>query len=192
MDNFIGEIRILPYTYAPLDWAFCNGQKVGINQNSALYAVLGTVFGGDGSTYFNLPNLMQTAGQPGDAPMGTGAGTNLTPRHLGPNAVGAGAVQLAVNQMPQHNHAVKAETTATFTDLITDPTNAYIGRGYVNLTPPVGFRAFNAPPTDQSKLTTFREPALSVAGSSTPHSNLQPYLAMNFCISLAGMFPVRP
>jgi microcystin-dependent protein len=191
MDSYIGEIRVLPYTYAPYEWAYCNGQKININQNQALYAVIGSVFGGDNQTYFNLPNLMQATGQPGDAPMGSGAGPNLTPRSLGPNAVGAPKVQLVPNQMPSHNHPFKSEGPAAATDLIAGPAGAYICRGYVGLTPPIGFFTYNPPPTDSSKLTSFREPALTIAGSSSSHNNMQPYLAMNFCISLAGVYPVR-
>ena len=191
MDSYIGEIRILPYTFAPYEWAYCNGNRMNINQAQALYAVIGSVFGGDNATYFNLPNLGQSAGQPGDAPMGSGAGPNLTPRTLGPNAVGTPRAQLALNQMPMHNHPIKAEMTTTLTDLIAVPTGAYMSRGYVANTPPIGFFTYAPPPTDPSKLTTFREPALSIAGQSSSHLNQQPYLAMNFCISLSGVFPVR-
>jgi microcystin-dependent protein len=191
MDNFIGEIRILPYTYAPLEWAFCNGQRIAIAQGQTLYAIIGSTYGGDNKTYFNLPNLMQ-AGQPGAAPMGTGTGKNLTPRRLGPNAVGVQQVQLVVNQMPLHNHPFKVEGTTVTGDLLASPANAYVSRGYVTGTTAAGFYTYTALPTDQSKLTTFREPALSIGGQNGAHNNMQPYQALNFCISLSGLYPVRP
>ena len=191
MDSFIGEIRILPYPFAPLNWAFCNGQPVNIRQAEALYAVIGSVFGGDNNTYFNLPNLGAAAGSVGDAPIGSGRGPNLTPRSLGPRGVGSSRVQLVLNQTPAHTHAFKAETTATLTDLTTDPTNAFIDRGYVSGTSPVGFYTYAALPAGSSNRTAFREPALSPVGQGVAHDNMLPYLAMNFCISLAGAFPIR-
>jgi microcystin-dependent protein len=191
MDSFIGEIRLLPYTYAPDQWAWCNGQQIAISQNQALYAVINAIYGGDGRTYFNLPNLTTAMGQPGCAPIGAGSGPGLTPRALGKDKIGAAAIQLVLSQTPAHNHTLTAQSTSATANYVAGPSNAWLGRGYVQGAD-AGFYTYDA--YDATKQVAFSNTALSVSGSNPPqaHDNMQPCLTMSFCISLAGEFPVRP
>ena len=191
MDSFVGEIRILPYTFPPDQWSWCNGQQVAISQNQALYAVIGLTYGGDGKTYFNLPNLTIAANKPGSTPVGTGSGPGLTPRSLNKNSFGVAAVQLQLNQTPAHNHAFMAQNTTVAANIISNPTAAWLARGVIT-NPQGGFVSYAA--KDPAKQVAFRSPALSIVGSDPAgaHNNMQPYLTMNFCISLAGEFPLRP
>lgn len=189
MDSYTGEIRILPYTYAPYDWSWCNGAQVLIQQNQALYAIIGYTYGGDGRTYFNLPNLTLQSTQPGYAAMGTGSGPGLTTRTIG-QKVGAPAVQLtSSNQFPAHRHTVKTVSTSVVADIGTNPSLAHMARGYV---PNIDAGFFTYAAVDPSKVVSLRSNAISPAGSTYPveHPNKQPYLAMNFCISLWGEYPV--
>lgn len=193
MDSFIGEIRILPYEYAPEDWAWCDGATLKASQAQALFAVIGQTFGGSGQT-FCLPNLAPAAGStnPGSAPMGAGAGPGLTPRVLGPKSLGTAAISLSLDQVPAHNHTFTTQNTTIPDNILPNPENNWLARGTVNFPSPKadsGF--FSYAPYDESKRVTFREPALTSAGSGQAHNNLQPYLAMNFCISLQGQFPVQ-
>jgi len=191
MDSYIGEIRILPYSYAPDQWAWCNGQQVSINQNNALYAVIGLLYGGDGRTYFNLPNLFTAAGKAGACPVGTGAGTGLTPRSLGPNQFGEGNVQLTTANLPGHTHSFTAQNTNVNANIMGNPSGAWLSRGFVQ-SPAAGF--FTYATKDPAHVVAFRAPSMSPVGSNSPspHANMQPFQAMNFCISLAGEFPMRP
>jgi microcystin-dependent protein len=190
MDSFIGEIRILPYTFAPEYWAYCNGMQLLITQNQALYAVIGATYGGDLRNYFNLPNMARPSAVQGYVPIGMGQGPGLTPRNQSQNGFGDDSVALALTQIPSHNHSLNAQTTTTPADYISDPSNAYIGRGYAKDTGAAffSFAAYNA-----TTATTLRSDALDPAGAypDVAHSNKQPYLTMNFCISLAGEYPVR-
>lgn len=191
MDSFVGEIRILPYTFAPEYWAWCNGQQLSIQQNQALYAVIGVAFGGDSRNYFNLPNLGLASNTPGLAVMGTGTGDGLTTRRIG-DKVGEQTVQLtSMNQFPAHQHVVRTKIDSSAAEIKANPNNAYISRGYVSQID-AGFFSFAAP--DATKVVAFRSDAIDMAGASptVPHANMQPYLTMSFCISLAGEFPIRP
>ena len=191
MDSFVGEIRILPYVFAPEDWSWCNGQQVAIQQNQALFAVIGTNFGGDGRNYFNLPNLGIANGTPGFAVMGTGTGNGLTLRHIG-DRTGEQTVQLAsINQFPAHQHGVRTVIDSSAAEFKANPTSSYIARGYQSQLD-AGFYTFAVP--DPSKVVAFRSDAIDANGLSPAisHDNTQPYLTMNFCISLAGEFPMRP
>ncbi len=189
MDSFIGEIRILPYAFAPYEWAWCNGQQVPIQQQTTLFSLIGTLYGGNGTTTFNLPNLASSPGNPGAAPMGQGTGTGLTPRDVG-EAPGAPTVSLLSSEMPLHNHTFTGQSTGTNTDRLGTPTNAWLGRGYVGGSAPEGFDTYV--PYAAANQVAFRNPALSTYGQSVGHPNMQPYLPMNFCISLAGIYPQRP
>ena len=172
-EPFIGEIRIFSCTFAPLDWAFCNGQVLNISQNNALYSVLGATFGGDGRTTFGLPNLQ------GRAPMDFGQGTGLTARGMG-QVGGEPTATLTTAQMPSHTHAANASTAAG----AADPTNAIWSQ--------CSGRGAKAYATTATTTTPMNTAALSPTGGAAAHNNLMPYLVLNFCIALAGFFPVRP
>ena len=170
-DQFIAEIRIFPFTFAPVGWAKCNGQILPISQNTALFALLGTTYGGDGKSTFALPNLQ------GAAPLGRGQGAGLSERFLGESG-GSTTVTLLQSEMPVHSHTVGASASPA------------------NRTAPAGnslARASGATPyiAPGGPTATLAFQALGLAGGSQPHNNLQPYLALNFCIALQGIFPPR-
>jgi microcystin-dependent protein len=167
-DPFLGEIRLFGFGFAPQGWAACNGQLLPINQNQALFTLLGTNYGGDGLTNFALPNLQSRV------PVHQGHGTGLTSRPLG-QAGGAETVSLTTGQMPQHSHAVHASAAAA-----------------TSVKP--GGRALAHTRTDTyaaaPDATTMMDPKMiGDAGSGHPHQNLQPFLVLNFCIALSGIFP---
>lgn len=172
-EPFLGEVRIFPYTFAPLGWAFCNGTILQIAQNTALYALLGNMYGGNGTTTFALPNLQ------GRAPMHFGTGPGLTSRTIGQTG-GAETVALTAGQLPAHAHALTASNdTAT----VNNPTNAVVGR-------PFGrggclYALGSEPPVSMDQT------AVGSTGDSGNHNNMQPYLALNFCIAVSGIFPPR-
>lgn len=167
-DQFLGEIRMFGGNFAPQGWAFCNGQIIPITQNTALFSLLGTQFGGDGRSTFALPNLQ------GLSPVDQGNGPGLTPRSIGDTG-GAEAVTLTQQQMPSHSHVPQANTTPGDT---TSPDGAdwAVTRGRLYGTA-----------TD----VTMSPNAFSGAGGSQPHNNLAPYLVVNFIIALTGIFPSR-
>lgn len=177
-DPFYGEIRAFAFDYAPVHWAFCQGQLVAISQNTALFSVIGTQFGGNGTTTFGLPNLQ------GTAPMGSGTGPGLTPRTVG-DAAGTASETLQPGEMPQHSHAVTAEggnATAAV------PQGNFLAKGLVPGARP------SPRPTYAAGATTTPLAGSALApftGGGQPHTNMQPYLALNFCICLSGEFPVR-
>jgi microcystin-dependent protein len=175
-DPFLAEIRIFPFNFAPKAWAMCNGQLIPITQNTALYALLGTVYGGDGKSTFALPDLQ------GAAPMHPGSGSGLSQRSLGQYS-GSEAVTLLQSEMPAHNHAVQATAANANTDT---PGTTVLGRGNFGFQGNTGAVALysNDPPD-----TNMSPQAMAIAGGSLPHNNMQPYLALNFCIALQGVFP---
>ena len=174
-DVFLGEIRIVGFNFAPVGWATCNGQVLPISQNTALFSLLGTQFGGDGKTTFALPNFQ------GSAPMGFGSGPGLTPRNIG-DVGGESSVALLISQMPQHNHAVTGNTAAGNQN---SPGGANWARAHIGKT---GLDAYTA---NSSSNVTMNPGALAPAGSGFPHNNMSPYLVMNFIIALQGIFPPR-
>ncbi|MBN2387248.1 MAG: phage tail protein [Anaerolineales bacterium] len=173
-DPFIGEIKMVGFTFAPSGWAFCNGQTISIQQNTALFSLLGTIYGGDGSTTFGLPNLQ------GRAPMHRGTGPGLTPRTQG-NSGGAATVTLTANTMAPHTHtpmAVQGNNAASpksnaWGSMVGRTVSSFYQSGTANV--------------------TMSAAALDPAGSASPapHNNLQPYLAVNFVIAMTGIYPVR-
>lgn len=168
-DPFVAEVRIFPFNFPPKGWAFCNGQLLPISQNTALFALLGTFYGGDGKSTFALPDLQ------GRAPMHPGEGPGLTPRFLG-QADGNETVTLIAAEIPVHSHTLQAFPSAE----VANPTATRgLGNAPMYQAPGMSFGAM-APET------------IAPAGSSAPHNNLQPYLTLNFCIALQGVFPVRP
>ena len=168
-DQFLAEIRIFPFNFAPTGWAFCNGQLMPISQNTALFALLGTVYGGDGKTTFALPNMLD------NAPMQPGQGQGLSLRDLGEMS-GVESITLLVSEIPLHTHVVN---TTNDDGNNTQPEARYFGRG----------NAIYAPP---AALQTMAFQTFAPAGGGLPHNNMQPYLTLNFCIALQGIFPQRP
>jgi microcystin-dependent protein len=173
-DPFVAEIRIFGFNFPPTGWAFCNGQLLPISQNTALFALIGTYYGGDGKSTFALPNLQ------GDAPMHPGQGPGLSEHFLGEQS-GSETVTLLVSEMPAHSHAMNARPTAAVPPSATPVGN---GASRSNSRPysPSGVSA-----TGQMNFT-----AVGIAGGGLPHNNMMPYLTLNFCIALQGIFPQRP
>lgn len=174
MDPFVAEIRIVPFNFPPKGWAFCNGQIMPLSQNTALFALLGTTYGGDGKSTFALPNLQ------GSVALHPGQGQGLSERFLG-EIGGAQFVTLLVSEMPVHTHAMNANTSpATVTVPSTDSSLARSGGGAFYKQSPFG------------NITQMAPQALPPAGGSLPHNNMQPYLTLNYIIALQGVFPARP
>lgn len=166
---YLGEIMAVPYNFAPKGWAFCAGQLLAINQNQALFALLGTTYGGNGQTNFALPDLR------GRSAISSGQGPGLSNYNLG-QVGGEESVTLLVTQMPIHNHSVQASS-----NLGSQPS-------------PVGsaWAVQGRSPIYSASADTFLSPgAVSIAGNGQPHDNLSPYLAMNYVIALQGIFPSR-
>lgn len=176
---FVGEIRCFGFNFAPFGWAMCNGQVLSIQQNAALFSILGTTYGGNGTTTFALPNLQ------GQVPMHWGNGPGGFDTALG-EVQGSTAVSLTTGQIPVHNHLIRAAAIAsggqaersstpsasTYLGPSANPNAAYLGP---------------APTID----APFSPKAISLTGSSVPHENMQPYLVLTFCIALQGIFPSR-
>ena len=172
-DPFVGEIRVFPFNFAPLGWAMCNGQVLPISQNTALFSLLGTQFGGNGTSNFALPNLQ------GSVPLGQGQGPGLTDRIIG-EAGGSAAVTLLVSEIPAHSHSVQCEGTAGNTS---SPVNAVFGAASRGKPP--------AYATSGGTPVILSVAAVTTSGGGQPHDNMPPYLALNFCIALQGVFPAR-
>jgi microcystin-dependent protein len=169
---FVAEIRIFPFNFPPKSWAFCNGQLLPISQNTALFSLLGTTYGGDGKTTFALPDLQ------GNAPMFWGQGPGLSLYDLGQTG-GSPTVTLIDSEMPSHSHSVMA---------FPNPGNVNTPDPTLALARSKGGSAYKLPP---QTLVNFAPEALGVTGGSQPHNNLMPYLTLNFCIALQGIFPPR-
>jgi microcystin-dependent protein len=177
MDPFIGEIRLFGGNFPPRDWAMCNGQLMQIRSNTALFSLLGTMYGGDGINTFALPNLMDSV------PIGMGAGPGLTPRQQGEMGGSAG-VTLTQQEMPGHTH--QAVGVASNGDAHA-PVGAVWAQYNTSSRPAVHANVYGATPD-----VTMAPTALAPTGNSQPHNNMQPYMAMNFIIALTGIFPQRP
>lgn len=178
MDPYVGEIRMVGFNFAPNGWAFCNGQLMPINQYQVLFSLLGTAFGGNGTTTFGLPNLQ------GRVPINQGQGIGLSPYVIG-QVGGSENVTLLQNQMPAHNHQVNVNnlpgTQANPVGAILAEVNNGDGR-QPNLYPAY---------TTANPNGTMSPNAISLAGGNQPHPNLQPYLCVNFIIALNGIYPSR-
>ena len=168
---FVAEIRIFPFNFAPTGWAFCNGQTLPLSQNTALFSLLGTTYGGDGKSNFALPNFQ------GSVPMHPGQGPGLSLHDLGETG-GTETVTLLQSEIPSHSHTALAAPSSG----LPGPGGNNWGqalKGHGNLYAPAGTNV------------SMSVGALSPAGSSFPHNNLQPYLTLNFCIALQGVYPPR-
>jgi len=175
-DPFVAEIRIFPFNFAPKGWAFCDGQLLPLSQNTALFSLLGTTYGGDGKSTFALPDLQ------GSAPMHPGQGPGLSLYDLGQTG-GSEFVTLLTSEIPAHQHNVGMATTATGNSLTPEGSTwatTPSGRGLL-------FVYHSGPPTAKMLADS-----ILPAGGSLPHNNMQPYLTLNFCIALQGVFPQRP
>lgn len=174
-DPFLAEIRAIPFNFPPKGWAMCNGQIMPVAQNTALFSLLGTTYGGDGKTTFALPDLQ------GRAPMHPGQGQGLSSRDLGESG-GERGVTLLTSQIPVHQHEIKLQNTPADSD---DPANAVWGNTG-------GRRIGYAYSTQPGTAPSMNPDAISNTGGSLPHNNMQPYLGLNFIIALQGVFPQRP
>lgn len=172
-DQFVAEIRIFPFNFPPTGWAFCDGQLMPISQNTALFSLLGTTYGGDGKSTFALPDMQ------GNAPMQPGQGQGLSLRDLGEMS-GVESITLLVSEIPLHTHVLNCSIDDA--DLrIPSPTRS--------LAKSAGGNMYNTATTPQVMMA-FQ--GLPPAGGGLPHNNMQPYLTLNFCIALQGIFPQRP
>jgi microcystin-dependent protein len=169
-DPFVAEIRPFGFNFAPKGWAQCNGQLLPISQNTALFSLLGTFYGGDGKSTFALPNLQ------GSAPMNQGQSGGTSQRFLGEMS-GSETVTLLQSEMPVHPHSLNAvESTATERQ----PPNQMFAVGEA-------MSFYSSQPAG----ATMNPNMLAPAGGSLPHNNMQPYLVLNFCIAMQGVFPPR-
>ena len=171
-EPFIAEIKIFAGNFAPRSWAFCNGQLLPIAQNTALFSLVGTIYGGDGRTTFGLPNLQ------GRAPMHPGYGPGLSPRQLGQGG-GAESVTLTAAQMSSHAHQAQGSLNAANANVPSELT-------LLGVTPTQYTYA-----SGSEDNVDMAPDSLATTGGGQPHSNMQPYLAINFIIALLGTYPER-
>ena len=173
-DPFVAEIRIFPFNFAPKGWAWCDGQLMPLSQNTALFSLLGTFYGGDGKSTFALPDLQ------GRAAMHAAQGAGLSQRFLG-EIGGSETVTLLESEMPFHTHSVMATGSFDVGDTNVPTANSIAqstdGNAYTNVA---------------SNLTPLNFEAVGIVGGDLPHNNMMPYLTMYFNIALQGVFPPRP
>jgi microcystin-dependent protein len=171
-NQFVGQLQLVGFNFAPVQWAFAAGQLLPISQNTALFSLLGTQYGGNGTSNFGLPNLQ------GNCAIGQGSAPGLSTYDIGDTG-GTTAVTLISSQMPSHSHASRGLTSRAE---VTDPTNAAFGQSdglaYSTASQP------SLTPLNPSALAPFN-------GGNQPHNNLMPYLSMNWIIALSGVFPSR-
>jgi microcystin-dependent protein len=177
-DQFIGEIRCFGFTFAPVGWAMCNGQLLPIQQNTALFSLLGTQYGGDGVQTFGLPNLQSRV------PVGQGQGPGLSNYTMGEIA-GVESHSITINEMGSHAHLLLGTTSSA------NDKRPKAGSAFAQTT-----RAGPVSPGDNyyatpGPLVALDAGTIQVSGSGGPHVNLQPFLTVNFCIALVGIFPAR-
>ncbi len=174
-EPFLSEIKIMSFNFAPKGWALCNGQFLPINQNQALFSLLGTTYGGDGRTNFALPNLQ------GRTAIHTGSGHSLG------EAGGATAVTLNVQQLPQHIHQLQAKNAAA--DLVNGalpgPTKSLAQAGAATANPPPAVNLY----AGGNPTAVMGAASCGNTGGSQAHNNMMPYLTLNYCIALQGIFP---
>jgi microcystin-dependent protein len=179
-DQFVAEIRIFPFNFPPTGWAFCDGQLMPLSQNTALFSLLGTTYGGDGKSTFALPDMQ------GNAPMQPGQGQGLSLRDLGEMS-GVETITLLQSEIPIHTHALSASDADATTSL---PTNELPAKGLWDAGTSGGVVGAYSDTAPGNQTMAFQ--SLSLAGGGLPHNNMQPYLTLNFCIALQGIFPQRP
>jgi microcystin-dependent protein len=170
---FVAEIRMFGFNFAPTGWAQCNGQLLPISQNTALFSLLGTFYGGDGKSTFALPNLE------GSTPLHQGQGPGLSDRFIG-EVSGSESVTLLVTEIPAHTH-----------QLMANPVTGGLSSPVGNLWSPLAGRT---PPNlyfNGNTDTSMNPFTIGISGGGLPHNNMSPYLVVNFCIALQGVFPPR-
>jgi microcystin-dependent protein len=172
-DPFVAEIRVFPFNFPPTGWAFCNGQLLPLSQNTALFSLLGTVYGGDGKSTFALPDLGgSTPIHPGQAPGGS--------QYFLGQTGGSETVTLLQSEMPAHTHQLMASSGDPAESNV--PTSNVLARSNINVYS-----------TTLTPLVQMAAPqALGINGGGLPHNNMMPYLTLSFCIALQGVFPQRP
>jgi microcystin-dependent protein len=168
-EPYIGEIRIFAGNFAPLNWALCQGQLLAISEYSALYALLGTIYGGDGTTTFALPDLRSR--------VPVHQGSNNFGNYVMGQQAGEENITLAVNQLPAHTHGVRASSTYNGDNI--SPSNELWAASTDG----------NTPYTANAPNTTMNAGLVGNVGGNQPHSNIQPFVSINFIIALAGIFP---
>ena len=179
-DQFVGEIDIFGFNFAPKGWALCQGQLLPISQNTALFSLLGTYYGGNGTSTFGLPNLQGRI--PNHAGGSSGQGSGLSTYDLGETG-GESTVTLLSSEIPSHTHTVPVSTADA---KVSTPTTANVVAGVG------GGRGGGAGPAyGTTNLANMASPTGNAAGSSQPHNNMAPYIALNYCIALQGIFPSR-
>jgi microcystin-dependent protein len=171
-DPFIAEIKMVPYNFAPRGWAFCDGQLLPISQNTALFSLVGTTYGGDGRTTFGLPNLQ------GRLPRHPGQGPGLSSHFLG-EIGGTATATLSIGEMPSHNHLLTANTNPA--DLSAPSASRALARSSGGF----AWQDTNA------NLVDLAPQGVANAGGGQAHNNMMPYLTLNFCIALVGIYPSR-
>ncbi len=171
---FLAEIRIFTAGFAPKGWALCDGQLMSISQNTALFSLLGTTYGGNGTSNFALPNLQ------GSAPMQQGQGPGLSLRDLGETG-GEQTVTLLQSEMPGHGHTANPNAANGTANA---PTNGSWAESL--------FQRIQQPLYNTTSNTTMHPFSLSIAGGDQPHNNMMPFLGLTFIIALQGVFPARP
>ena len=178
-EPYISEIRMMAFNYAPRGWALCNGQTLAIQQNQALFSLIGTTYGGNGVQTFQLPNLQ-----------------GRIPLHMGPSYVqgqtsGEVTHTLTVPEMPNHTHLVAAKNAQADLDStgVTPGPTVVLAQGAASTTPVKDVQIYGTLPINSGG--NFAPGAISMTGGNQPHPNQQPYLVVNFCISLQGIFPSR-
>ena len=180
-DPFVAEIRIFPFNFPPKGWAFCDGQLLPISQNTALFSLLGTFYGGDGKSTFALPDMQ------GNAATCQGQGQGLQAWFLGEEQ-GSQTVTLLQSEIPVHTHFLSATSTAGNG---TAAANAQLAKGFKgNLQSSITAKMYSTAGSPQPN-SMMSPQVLSPTGSSFPHNNMMPYLTLNFCIALQGIFPPR-
>lgn len=171
-DPFVAEIRIFPFNFSPKGWAWCDGQLLPLSQNTALFSLLGTTYGGNGNSNFALPDLQ------GRAPMHPDQGPGLSLHDLGEEG-GVEAVTLSLDEIPAHVHTLRGDRNVSESP---DPSGNTLGRGN-------GINVYQS--NVNQNLVPMAVEALAPAGGGQPHNNMMPYLTFNFCIALQGVFPPR-
>lgn len=177
MDGYIGEVKMFAGNFAPVDWMFCQGQQLNIQQYQALYSILGTQYGGNGSTVFNLPDLRSRV------PVGAGQGAGLANRPQGAKG-GAETVTLTITQIPSHSHTVNGLSGGIETNT---PKNNFLPE-YVNTA--AKFYSIKDNPADV--LLPMNPETLTNTGGSQAHENMPPFLSINYIICVNGLYPERP
>ncbi|PWK50752.1 phage tail protein [Pleionea mediterranea] len=174
-DPYIGEIRMFAGNFTPRSWANCSGQMIAISQNNALFALLGTTYGGDGRTSFGLPDFR------GRIPIHQGRGNGLTPRFLG-QRLGFERETLSTNQMPSHNHAYVASR---------DDADSSNPANDVMASQSDGDQPYAGSPSDPANFQQLNSQTIAFSGDSQSHNNIMPFLCVNFIICMVGAFPQR-